>query len=107
DSVMAIADESYFDWAVLPEAPNSLSVSTTAASVGLSWQLHGGSITGVIVERRLGPSSSWQKIATLGAESTTYTDSSASLSQASYRVRAVNSAGESAYSNVARVARLR
>ena len=105
DSVMAIADESYFDWAVLPESPSSLNASAAGTSARLSWELHGAGITGVVVERRLGASSSWQKIATLGAQSTTYTDSGAALSEASYRVRAVNNAGESAYSNVARVAR--
>jgi hypothetical protein len=104
DSVMAIAEESYFDWAVLPETPSSLTVSAAGANARLSWELHGGDITGVVVERRAG-SSAWQKIATLGADSTTYVDSGAAQSRISYRVRAINSAGESAYSNVAWTAR--
>ncbi len=29
DSIMAVTDESYFDWPVLPEAPSSLNLSVT------------------------------------------------------------------------------
>ncbi len=42
DSVMAIADESYFDWPLLPEAPSSLTVALRRNSAKLSWSLHGG-----------------------------------------------------------------
>ena len=52
DSVMAIADESYFDWPVLPEAPSSLNVAGTVNSAKLTWEVHGGSLTGIVVERR-------------------------------------------------------
>jgi hypothetical protein len=41
DSVMAIADESYFDWSLLPEAPSSLTVALRGNSAKLSWSLHG------------------------------------------------------------------
>ena len=51
DSIMAVADESYFDWPVLPEAPSSLNLSVTGNTAKLEWQIHGGSPTGVVVER--------------------------------------------------------
>jgi hypothetical protein len=103
DSVQAILDKSYFDWPVLPEAPSSLETSVSNGAVNLSWKLHGGDRTAVVLEQRLGSSGGWKSIAKLAASATDYTDShppkAASLS---YRVRAINDAGESAYSNVVR-----
>jgi len=101
DSVMAIADENYFDWPVLPEAPSSLSATVTGNSVRLRWQAHGGNITKMIVERRAGDSGPWTRIATQPPTSADYTDSGAPPGTVSYRVRAANASGESAYSNVA------
>jgi hypothetical protein len=107
DSVMAIADESYFDWQVLPEAPSSLNVTASGNAAKLSWEVHGGGPTGVIVERRndgKSSTSSWDKVAQLSATATTYTDVSYRAGQSvSYRVRAVNDAGTSAYSNIVRL----
>ncbi len=113
DSVMAIADADYFDWSTLPEAPSSLIVTNEGNSSRLSWELHGGNPTSVVVERRLDSESagsgdangtaSWQKIATLQSGASTYTDSALpDGARASYRVRALNASGESAYSNVVR-----
>jgi hypothetical protein len=104
DSVLAIADQSYFDWAVLPEAPSMLTVRATGTEVELSWQLHGGDATQVAIERRVAVNGSWERIATLAASMAYYRDSgTASGTNRSYRVRALNAAGESAYSNVVRL----
>ena len=109
DSVMAITDESYFDWPVLPEAPSSLQGSQSGRSVRLAWEIHGGNATGVILERAVrgadtGAADKWEKIASLGANTTDYQDSTVRNGQeAAYRVRANNGAGQSAYSNVVRV----
>ncbi len=115
DSVMAIADADYFDWVTLPEAPSALSATVAGTSAHLSWDLHGGEPTGVIVERRADRNSAnaggsaahsgdWEKIADLPAGASSYTDATMPAGgQASYRVRAVNANGESAYSNVVRV----
>jgi len=103
DSVQAIIDESYFDWPVLPEAPSSLEASVSNGAVHLSWKLHGGHRTAVVVERRLGSSGIWNSIAKLAASATDYTDSDPPKAPSlSYRVRATSDAGESAYSNVVR-----
>src|SRR5262249_61454576 len=42
DSVMAITDESYFDWPVRPEAPSSLNIALSGKSPKLTWSIHGG-----------------------------------------------------------------
>jgi hypothetical protein len=103
DSVMAIADASYFDWTVLPEAPSSLDATASGGEVRLAWEVHGGNPEGVIVERRTGEGA-WERITRLPATASRYDDSSAPAnSVVSYRVRAVNGAGESAYSNVVHV----
>jgi len=108
DSVMAITDESYFDWPVLPEAPSSLNIALSGKSPKLTWSIHGGATKGIVVERRmetrLGDGARWERIAKLGNTATEYTDAVVAKAQrAAYRVRAYNDEGESAYSNVARV----
>jgi hypothetical protein len=107
DSIMAITDDDYFDWPVLPEAPSSLNVVMVGRASKLAWQVTGGNPTGTVVERRMedglarGP---WARIAKLGTNVSEYIDSEIRSGQhAAYRVRAVNAQGESAYSNIARV----
>ena len=105
DSVMAIADQSYFDWAVLPETPSSLNVVSNVNSLRLTWEVHEQS-KGIIVERQILDSSGrdWQRLVKLPATATEYTDSSAPRGKSlGYRVRAFNDAGESAYSNIVRI----
>jgi len=103
DSVLAIADESYFDWNVLPEAPSSLRAQRGTEGVKLTWEVHGGNPAQTAVERRIGEGS-WQRIETLPATTTEFADAQAPRGVlVSYQVRALNSAGESAYSNVVRV----
>lgn len=106
DSVMAIADAGYFDWPVLPEAPNSLDALLSGKSVDLTWAVHGGGPTKVRVERRNGNHGApWTPVVTLPATAHSYTDSHAPHGIVCYRVRALNHAGSSAYSNIARVER--
>ena len=102
DSVLAIADASYFDWNVLPEAPSSLRAQRGAGAVTLTWEVHGGNPTQSAVERRI-TEGSWQRIETIPATTTEFTDSQAGRGVVFYRVRALNDAGESAYSNVVRL----
>lgn len=104
---MAVTDESYFDWPVLPEAPSSLNLSITGNTAKLDWQVHSGSPTGIVVERRIdetnGAKETWSRIAKLAATATEYSDSSLKKgARFAYRVRAINGDGESAYSNIAR-----
>jgi hypothetical protein len=105
DSVMAIANEDYFDWPVLPEAPSSLTAAVAGSSVRLRWQTHGGDPANAMVERRAGDAGPWTRIATQPSASAEYRDGAAPAGVVCYRVRAANANGESAYSNVVRVRR--
>jgi hypothetical protein len=107
DSIMAVADENYFDWPVLPETPSSLNISAAGGIVKLTWQVHGGNPTGIVVELRIEDGKEgrapWKKIASLASGTTEYTASDVKNGpRVAYRVRAVNADGESAYSNIAR-----
>jgi len=109
DSIMAIADENYFDWPVLPEAPSSLNVSISGNAAKLTWRVHGDDSIGLIVERQIGSSGQgrgrWDRLTKLAGTATEYSDLGLKRGQAvAYRVRAANAAGESAYSNIARIA---
>ena len=102
DSALAIADASYFDWPVLPEAPSSITAELSGANVELHWELHEGA-SKVAIERRLGANGKWERIS-MQAAGTRFSDARPPTSSVvSYRVRAINEAGESAYSNVIRV----
>jgi hypothetical protein len=102
DSVMAVADQSYFDWPVFPEAPSSLDAKAGGNSVMLKWELHGGGPTESIVERR-NANGSWMQVKTLPAPSDSWKDPDAPGGELSYRVRAANKAGQTAFSNIVRV----
>ena len=103
DSVMAIADESYFDWMELPEAPSELVLAMEEGGAHLVWKLHGGNPESVSLERRIGQHGRWETVAKLPPSQTSFVDKQVSRAQemTSYRVAAENSAGRSAYSNVA------
>jgi hypothetical protein len=107
---MAVTDADYFDWSVLPEAPSSLSIAIASNSAKLRWEVHGGNPTNIVVERKVestggDTNGAWTRIANLPNTATEYSDSSLKNgAHLAYRVRAINSDGESAYSNVARTA---
>jgi hypothetical protein len=88
----------------VPAAPSALSASGSSASaVQLVWNDNSSNETGFKIERRLSAdaSSPFSQIALVGAGTTSYTDSGLNaLTAYDYRVRATNSAGDSAYSNV-------
>jgi hypothetical protein len=107
DSILAIADASYFDWPILPEAPSGLVALPSGAGPGveLRWELHNGNPSKVAVERRIGNIARWERIATQPA-SAQFNDTTVPRgADVCYRVRAINEAGESAYSNIARIKR--
>jgi hypothetical protein len=102
DSVMAIADLSYFDWPELPEAPSELHATRIPAGAGLIWKIHEGNPTFVSIERREGRNGPWHPVYRLSSTNTSFSDRaySKAAKTISYRVRAGNSAGVSAYSNI-------
>jgi len=85
----------------IPAAPTSLTVvQNTASQVVLSWHDNAHTETGYVVERKQGTNSFAQIGATLPAGTTSFTDTAISpLVSYVYRVKAVNAAGSSDYSN--------
>jgi hypothetical protein len=103
DTVLVVADASYFDWPVLPQAPSSLRAVLSGSSVKLTWVIHGQDVTHIAMEKQLGYSGRWERVTTLPATAMEYEDTQRQTEITSYRVRALNDAGESAYSNVVSV----
>jgi polysaccharide biosynthesis protein PslG len=103
DSVMAIADASYFDWMELPEAASDLVLAREQGGVRLNWKTHGGNPESVSVERRIGERGPWRSVAKLSASQNSFLDKDIANDRktASYRVLVETSAGRAAYSNVA------
>jgi hypothetical protein len=106
DTVLAIVDEDYMDWPVLPESPSSLSALVSGGAVRLRWEVHGGDAHSAVIERRIGPTGPWSRIATQPVGTPEYVDQGAQAADmVCYRVRLMNANGESAYSNIVRVRR--
>ncbi len=105
DSIMAIADASYFDWKVLPEIPGGLRVEVSANHAKLAWRPAGDAADHIIIERRIGAQKQWTEIKTLPGNAASYEDAELpSLKTAAYRIRAANASGKSGYSDVATAA---
>lgn len=84
-----------------PLSPANLrQTAVTAESVSLAWDDRSNNEEGFKVERKTGDSGLWTQIATVGADVISFQNTG--LSEGTnyyYRVRAYNSAGDSAYSN--------
>jgi subtilisin family serine protease len=88
----------------LPLAPSGLSATVPKAPakgvVNLAWLDRSNNEKGFVIERKTSTTTTWQMIATLGANITTFSDTAvASRTTCNYRLRAFNVAGSSAYSN--------
>jgi hypothetical protein len=83
-----------------PAAPSKLTAAAASTSrIDLSWRDNSGNESGFRIERKTG-SGGWSQIATVDANVTDYADSGLStLTTYTYRIRAYNAAGASAYSN--------
>lgn len=84
-----------------PAAPSNLkATSSSPARIELTWSDNSTTQDGFAIERST-DAATWQEIATTGRNQTTYLDTGlAANTTYQYRVRAYNSAGHSAYSNV-------
>ncbi len=85
-----------------PVAPAGLTATAKSPNqIALAWKDRSNNETGFKIERRTG-SGAWEPVSTVGANVTKYTNAGLVAGQTyRYRVRAVNNAGNSAYSNVA------
>jgi len=89
-----------------PVAPSYLSYAraSNGGNVTLSWNDNSDTETGFEIERRLYESGNYSKIATTAVDKETYIDNTVAADEVyQYRVRAVNSVGNSNYSNVVAV----
>jgi fibronectin type 3 domain-containing protein len=86
-----------------PAAPSSLvATASSAKQVKLSWIDNSLSENGFRIERSTNGGKSWTQVAQVGANSTSFVDSTViGRKTYTYRVRAFNDGGVSAYSNVA------
>ncbi len=87
----------------LPAAPGGLgAVAASPTQIQLAWKDNSSDETGFTIERSTGGNSSFTVIATAGANVTSFTNSGLAQSTSyTYRVKATNAAGASAYSNQA------
>jgi len=84
-----------------PAAPTGLTATPTGGTTAaLTWTDNADNETGFKIERKQGEASSFVEIATVGADTTSFNDSGLSFdTEYTYRVRATNAAGDSAFSN--------
>ena len=87
----------------IPSAPTNLQATAASSSViNLTWNDASGNETGFQIERKTGAGGTYALIVTTAANATTYSDTGVVEGTTYfYRVRTVNGAGNSAYSNEA------
>ncbi len=88
----------------VPNAPTSLAATAVSGSqINLTWTDNADNETGFKIERCIGADcTDFAQITTVGANVTSYSNTGLTASTSySYRVRAYNAAGDSAYSNTA------
>ena len=84
-----------------PSAPVGLTIaSATTAKIVLIWTDNSNNETGFKVERKISPSTVWNRVATVAADTTTYTSNNVTAGVTYFfRVKATNSVNDSASSN--------
>ena len=92
----------------LPAAPRDLTAQRTGPTsrqrIQLAWTDNATNETGFVLERAVGTTGSWNVLVQLAKNTTSYSDTSVQRATTyRYRIKAVNGAGSSAWSNVASV----
>jgi len=92
----------------VPAAPTNLqAVAVSKAQINLAWTDASENETAFLVERRQG-TGKWSQIASVPANAVSYSSVGLAAGKSySYRIRSTNSAGSSAYSNIATATTLR
>lgn len=85
----------------VPKAPSELSVvRTSLTSASLQWEDEGTTETGFTVQRRLARNNQWTVVATVNPNSTSHVDDNLDPDENYvYRIRALGTEGDSAYSD--------
>jgi titin len=86
-----------------PTAPSSLTATVSGSTqINLAWTDNANNETGFKIEQKVGAAGAYAEIATAGANVTSYANTGLTTGVTySYRVRAFNTGGNSAYSNEA------
>jgi len=86
----------------MPATPiNLTAASSSATQIDLTWTDNAYSEDGFVIERTLPGTGTWTQIVSLGADVTAYSDTNVQgCDEWSYRVKAFNTIGDSAWSNV-------
>jgi Fibronectin type III domain/Secretion system C-terminal sorting domain len=84
-----------------PDAPTNLSANIISnTQIDISWTDNANNEDGFKIERKTGQTGTWSEIAQVAANTTSFSNTGLTAStEYCYRVRAFNSAGNSAYSN--------
>lgn len=99
DSVMAITDASYINWLHVPETPGQLQVRLTKKGVALQWETYSEAIR-LEIERSVNYGL-WRVVGEIGGDRTSFQDARVLKGHLTYRLRAYNRQGPSAWSNPA------
>ena len=99
DSVMAIADASYLDWKEVPLTPGALVASQNGARTELRWEPSPG-VKSYEVQRST-DFRPWVSLGKVPARLTSFSTKTLPGSHLTYKVRATNANGSSAWSNPA------
>ncbi|HLI33925.1 MAG TPA: fibronectin type III domain-containing protein, partial [Terriglobia bacterium] len=99
DSVMAVADASYLNWHLVPETPGELQALRTDKVITLRWKTYSRADR-LEIERSVnyGP---WSVVGKIAGGQTTFQDTHVVEGHITYRLRAYNGQGSSAWSNPA------
>jgi len=86
---------------VPPPAPSELkAMSASSEKIVLEWTDNSSNESGFVVERKIGVEGSWEVVAEVTILTTEDTEVYTESTELNYRVKAVNGAGSSAYSNI-------
>jgi hypothetical protein len=99
DSVMAVADATYVDWAEVPETPTEFVAQRSETKTTLRWKASPGAVTYEI--QRSGEFGPWTEVSNVSAPASQFIESTPTPERATYRVRARNANGYSPWSNPA------
>jgi fibronectin type 3 domain-containing protein len=93
------------NYGTVPAAPSNLTATSIHSnSVALSWTNNATNQTGFVIQRSSNGGNSWTTVGSVAATATTFTDTTVGKKKTYiYRVYAIDSYGNSAYSNLVTV----
>ena len=99
DSVMAVADAKFLDWSEVPLTPGELVAERSGKQVKLHWKPSPGALRFEV--ERSDDFKPWHRVGEVTAPVAEFAEASSDANRSTYRVRATNANGTSAWSNPA------